>query len=299
MLNRRWVFATCAIGALLAALGPAAQGQKGKIDVLRIGASSTFNSSKSGIAEEAAFDTLKAFIKEETGFDNKIEREKDWTEVADKLAKGQLHIGAFEGVEYAWALEKYPALKPLALAVNVYRYPIAYVIVNKQNKAKDFKGLQGQTVALYAASPPHLRMFVDREAEKSGKKTDAFFSKVVTVDGVEDALDDVVDGVVQATVADRAALEAFKRRKPGRFEKLKEVLKSEPFPPPVVAYFDNMLDNQTTTKFREGLLGASKKEKGQMVLTLFRITGFELAPEDFGKVLADTRKNYPPLNGKK
>jgi len=30
------------------------------------------------------------------------------------------------------------------------------------------------------------------------------------------------------------------------------------------------------------------------LLTLFRLTGFAAVPDDFDKVLADTRKNYPP-----
>jgi hypothetical protein len=30
------------------------------------------------------------------------------------------------------------------------------------------------------------------------------------------------------------------------------------------------------------------------MLTLFRLTGFDPVPDDFGKVLAQTRKAYPP-----
>lgn len=42
------------------------------------------------------------------------------------------------------------------------------------------------------------------------------------------------------------------------------------------------------------LLGASRKEKGETTLTLFRLTGFVAVPADFDKVVADTRKTYPP-----
>ena len=42
----------------------------------------------------------------------------------------------------------------------------------------------------------------------------------------------------------------------------------------------------------------AKKEKGETMLTLFHLTGFERPPEDFGKVLAQTRKDYPPENKK-
>jgi hypothetical protein len=99
---------------------------------------------------------------------------------------------------------------------------------------------------------------------------------------------------VQAAIADRAALEAYKRRKPGRFNQLREAVKSPPFPPPLVAFCDGALDEATLGRFRDGLLRASKTDRGQTTLTLFRLTGFDLVPSDFGNVLAETRKAYPP-----
>jgi ABC-type phosphate/phosphonate transport system substrate-binding protein len=104
----------------------------------------------------------------------------------------------------------------------------------------------------------------------------------------------VVDGTVQAAVVDHAALEAYKRRKPGRFNQLKGVAKSQPLPPVVVAFCDKVLDEPTVRRFREGLVESRNKEKGQMMLTLFRLTAFEVAPNNFQEVLAETRKAYPP-----
>ena len=62
----------------------------------------------------------------------------------------------------------------------------------------------------------------------------------------------------------------------------------------IVAYYDKVLDEATLRRFREGLLNASKKEKGRTMLTLFKLTGFDAVPEDLGKVLAETRKTYSP-----
>src|SRR5262249_50424669 len=131
------------------------------------------------------------------------------------------------------------------------------------------------------------------KAEAAGKKLDSYFSKVDTKQTVEDAIDDVVDGKVGAVVVDRAGLEAFKRSKPVRFKKLKQVAKSDPFPPTVVAYFGKFLAASERKRFHRGLLGARKKEKGRMMLTLFRVTGFESVPADFKKVVARTEKTYP------
>jgi len=94
-------------------------------------------------------------------------------------------------------------------------------------------------------------------------------------------------------VVDQAALETFKQLKPARFKKLHPVAHSQPFPPPLVAYYGKHLDDATREKFRVGLLGASKKEKGKQMLEMFGLTHFEPAPTDFGKVLGEARKNYP------
>ena len=283
-----------ALAVALALPCAAARGQQARLDVLHIGATGTLTGDADSQKEKGAVQTLRRFIKDETGFTNDIVRQTDWQELADKMKKGELHVGVFQGYEFAWAQEKHPDLKPLAIAVNSQRYPVAYVLAQRDNTAKDFAGLKGQSLCLPVTNQEFLRLFVDRQCEANGKKADAFFDKLTTPDNVEDALDDVVDGKVRAVVVDGAAVEAYQRRKPGRARRLKEVARSGPFPPAVVAYYGSTLDEATRRLFRDGLVGAAKKEKGEMLLTLSRLTGFEDVPEDFAKVLGKTRKAYPP-----
>jgi len=266
------------------------QGQQ-KVDTLLIGTSGSFSGEKTSEKDKSAQETLRDFIKEETGLNNQIIDEKDWRTLVDKMAKGKLHLGAFQGYEFAWAVEKHPQLKPLALSVNVYTYPVGFVVTQKTNPATDLAGLKGKSFALPTSSPRFLRLFVE---QKAGAKLNTYFANVKMPENIEDALDDVVDGDVAAMAVDLASLKAFERRKPARFKKLKEVAKSPPFPPPMVAYYGTYLDEGRREQFRVGLLNASRKEKGQQTLTLFRLTGFTLPPSDFTKVLTDTRKNYPP-----
>ena len=285
-----------ALALALAALvsNAAVVGQQSKNGLLRIGTSGILTTEKTG-KEQSALETLKSFIKEETGMDNEILRHKGWSELTDKLAKGELDVGVYQGYEFAWASEKHPDLKPLALAVNVYKYPVAYVVTNRTDKAAKFVDLQGQSLAIPATGQHYLRLFVERECQATAKKSpEAFFSKIATPEEIEDALDDTVDGVVQAMVVDRAALEAFKRRKPGRFKNLKEIAHSQSFPPTLVAYYGKHLDDATLNRLRTGLLDANRKERGQTLLTMFRFTGFVIPPNDFEKVLTETRKTYPP-----
>jgi ABC-type phosphate/phosphonate transport system substrate-binding protein len=108
------------------------------------------------------------------------------------------------------------------------------------------------------------------------------------------ALDDVVDGKVQATVVDQEILDAYKQLKPGRFKQLKVVARSQPLPPTVIAYDDRALDEATVRQIRDGLLGVAAKEKHQMTLALFHWTRFGQVPTDFDQALAKTRQTYPP-----
>ncbi len=286
------VFLAGALATVMAVLGSLAAGQQAKIEVLRIGNSGSLT--VAGGSEKEALKSLQSFIKDETGFENEVIRQKDWQELARKMEQKQLHLGAFQGFEFAWAQEKYPELKPLALAANVYVYPVVYVVARNDSSAKDFSGLAGQSIVLPELSQPYLRLFIAKEAQDNGKKPEAFFSKITTTESVEDALDNVVDGVVQAAVADRTGLEAYKRRKPGRFKRLKQIAHSEPLPPPLVAHYDSVLDSATLDRFRQGLLNASNSDRGQTLLALFHLSGFVAVPHDFDKVLAETRKNYPP-----
>jgi ABC-type phosphate/phosphonate transport system substrate-binding protein len=290
----RLVHRALILAALLVGPPGTAHAQPAKLDVLRIGTSGMLTGQPGSPREKAGIEMLKSFIKDETGLDNEILQQKNWRELADKMAARQLNLGVFQGFELAWAQEKHAGLKPLAIAVNVFRFPVVYVLVKRDNPARDFAGLQGQSLALPATGEGFLRLFVERQSQAAGKTVDTSFSKVMTPDNFEDALDDVVDGVVQAAVADRAALEAYKQRKPGRFNQLKPVAQSQPFPPGVVAYQEGALDEATLKRFKDGLLGAARKEKGQTLLTLFHLTGFEPLPDDLDRVLIETRKAYPP-----
>lgn len=265
---------------------------QGKDSILHIGSSGSLTSS-SNVKEEDALETLRSFIKEETGMENQIVKEKNWQEVTDKLAKNELQIGVYQGYEFAWAKDKLPDLKPLMLAVRVHPFSKAFVIANKSNQATDFAGLAGQTLSIPLASTGFPELFVEREALAAGKKLDTYFSKVTRPPEAEDAIDDVVDGVVQATVVDQTVLEAYKRRKPGRFAKLKLVAQSQPFPPAIIAYKDKALEEAALQRFRDGLIKASAKERGQRMLNMFRLTGFELPPAEFEKIVSETKQKYP------
>lgn len=290
----RWSAVALGI-TMLSVLGVEALAQQ-KPKVLHIGSSGTIALNESKAREETAMQMLHDFIKSETGFENEIVTEKNYDEMAQKMAAGKLELGVFQGYEYAWAKEKYPKLVPLAVAVNVYPYRYAIIIVRADSKATKFTELAGQALAEPQAGLGQLPLLVERQVQAAGGNADKFFSKITHPGTIEEALDDVVDGAVQAAVVDRVGLESYKRRKPGRFAQLKELMRSQPLPPPLVAYYDQVVEQPTLDKFKDGLINARKKEKGQRLLTLFKLTGFMPPPKDLEQIVSETQKAYPPPN---
>jgi ABC-type phosphate/phosphonate transport system substrate-binding protein len=120
-----------------------------------------------------------------------------------------------------------------------------------------------------------------------------FFGKITNPATVEDALDDVVDGVAQVCVVDSVALDCYKRRKPGRFAKLKIAHSSEIFPAAVVAYRTEILDEATRARFRDGMMNANRTARGRWLMTLWKLTGFEPVPPDYDRTLTEIAKAYP------
>src|ERR1700722_3782286 len=141
--SARWLVLSLPAASFVALFASLCEGQGTNLKVLRIGSTISGLSKIDPKKEEANLQTLKSFIKDETGLPNEIVRVSDWSELADKMAKGDVQLGAFEGFEFAWAQEKNPALKPLALAVNKYPFPVVYLLVNKTKGPKDFAGLAG------------------------------------------------------------------------------------------------------------------------------------------------------------
>src|SRR5206468_419351 len=93
-----WRKGAALLGAFLAILTVCAQegvpeeAQKS----LRIGTSGNLSLGASKDKEAAAVTTLKDFIKDETGLPNEIVRQKNWQELAQKMAGKELPVGVFQ-----------------------------------------------------------------------------------------------------------------------------------------------------------------------------------------------------------
>src|SRR5207302_1725602 len=140
------LFPAVVAATLLAVLGMAGYGRSADVDVLRIGRTGALTGKADGPNEKTALDQLHAFIKEETGLENDIHGPQGWQDVAAKMAAGQLELGVFQGYEFAWAQEKRADLKPLAVAVNIVRYPVACVVTRRDTSGADLASLKGRSL---------------------------------------------------------------------------------------------------------------------------------------------------------
>ncbi|HEV3081338.1 MAG TPA: PhnD/SsuA/transferrin family substrate-binding protein [Gemmataceae bacterium] len=266
-----------------------------KIPVLHIGTTEAVveENVPEGSDATAVEATYRHFIRDAAGFDSDIVALENHEVLAERLASGKLQLGVFMGYEFAWAQARQPKLKVLAVSVNqqCYRYPA--LVVHRDSPVSALADLKGKTLALPRNGHSYGRLFVAAQSRRAGQDPGAYLGHIDSFEDVETPLDAVVDEAQQAAVVDRLGLEAYQRRKPGRFARLKKLSESPPMPPALLAYYDGHLDPQTVTRLRDDLTRAHEQTKGEQLLMLFRLTRFAPPAPDFERVLADTRNTHP------
>jgi ABC-type phosphate/phosphonate transport system substrate-binding protein len=242
---------------------------------------------------EAGIPSFRFLMQQATGLRSTVVRPLPAEDLAAKLEKDELKLAVVQGVEFAWALEKHPQLRPLAIIVNQQRDREAVLVVRKESGVQRFSDLKGKSAALPLRSRLHCHLFLERLCRECGLAPQNFFSRIAGSESIEDALDDVVDDGVQAAMVDRIGIAAYARRKPGRFDKLKILCSSEHFPDTVVIYHAGAFDEPTLQHFRDELIKTDKKLIGRHILTLWMVTAFEPMPADYDDLLRATRLTYP------
>lgn len=231
----------------------------------------------------------------QTGMMGHLSKAGDALDLGQKLNEQKVHLGIFHGYEFAWARQKYPELKPLVIAVNTNRHLRALLVVRSDSEAATFGDMKDKTVNMPRGNRGHCYLFLEQRCNAAGDCAAAeHLSKITTGANAEEALDEVVDGTVDATIVDRVALDCYKRRKPGRFAELKVAVESEVFPAGVVAYRPGTIEEKALNRFRDGLVNCQKTILGRQLLTMWKLTAFEPIPDDYEKTLTDIAEAYPP-----
>lgn len=273
--------------------------QPGRPGSVCIGMISTlFRDTPPGLVH-AMMQPFGAMMEAQTGVPGKLIPGGDAEALAGKLATDKVQLGVFHGIEFAWIRLKYPDFKPLVIAVNQQRQLHAYVVVHNDSPAAGLGDLKGKSFAVPKQTKEHCRVVVQYQCRSCGCEPGKFFAGLTNPANIEEAMDDVVDKVVEATIVDGVGLECYQRRKPGRFARLKTVHRSGPFPAAVVAYRPGTLDDATLEKFRTGLLKCNEGVLGKQLLNLWKLTAFEPVPANYEENLTAIVKTYPPLASNK
>ena len=289
-MNRRH-FLGAGLGAALSC-GAALRGRKEEV---RIGLVESMFRDIPEKSVKASIDQFREIMEKETGHTGESVTIKDYTGVADQVMKNQVQLGALHGFEFAWVRKKYPDLRPLAVAVNQQRYVNSHLLALAKEPVADLSGLKGQTLAIPEQTKAYNLLFLERQCRKAGADIEKYFGKTVKPKNVEIGLDDLVDGLVGVALVDSVGLERFRARKPARAARLKEVLKSPPFPPTAVVFQQGKLEEETLASFRKALVELNRGATGQEILTTWKLTGFEPVPNDYDRRLDEIAAEFPPV----
>jgi ABC-type phosphate/phosphonate transport system substrate-binding protein len=248
-------------------------------------------------------DKLATLMKEFTGLEGKLEIEKGAFDLARMLEDKKLHLGVFQGIEFAWVQKKHPKLKPFMVAISDAkdakdkRYLRALLVVRDDAPVKGFADLKGKVLSFPKKSKDHVRVFLQKNIGDATAAT--FFKATVRSASAEAALDELLNGKLDGVVADKSTVDFYRFLKPGAFRKLRVVQTSEDFPVGVVAYLEGGdLDAKTLDRIEKGMLKANKSERGQDLMGSWGIAAFEPVFSDFQRDLDAILKAYPNPDGK-
>lgn len=237
---------------------------------------------------------FKSLLETQTGMSGRLVSGGDAEHLAQLLKEGDVHLGIFHGVEFAWAKTKFPQLKPLLIAVNKQPFLRAHLIVRADGSIQTIQDLKGSEIGLPNLSREHCWLFLERRCVPTGQTPAKYFSRISRPRDAANAIDDVIDGALQAAIIDDADLDNYRTQFPEPFSKVKDLLRSETFPCAVIAYYPGFLSNTLLEQFRTGMLAAKDSKQGLQMMRMCRITSFEDVPDDFNKLLDDIAKAYPP-----
>lgn len=251
---------------------------------------------------EAAFPMLaspfKRLMQNQAGMTGDLCLVNDAETLAGQLESGETHLGVFCGFEYAWVRTHFPHLQPLVLAIGREVRPTAVVVVRKGGPVQALEDLKDHPAVLPRDGKEWCRLFAERRCPRPESRfAFTLVSKLVEPACGEDALDDVIDGKIPATVVDGGTLKLYEELKPHRSRWLKTLCTSPPFPATAIIYRKGSIDETTVQRFLRVLTGAKQAQQYKDLMRLWRMRGFESVPADYDEQLAQSLKAFPPPDG--
>jgi ABC-type phosphate/phosphonate transport system substrate-binding protein len=275
---------------MAAGLGRASNSE---LETIRIGMLNTMFRSGKPAWVNALKGPLSAVVNAQTGFDCKVDMLANPDELREHLADGKIQFALSHGFEFAWMVQDDPRLKPIMIASPVNRPLKGYVVVASTNPAQDLDDLKGATVALPNGIHETARMFARHKCDCAVDKPSQLFEKVTTPVNAETALHEVFENKVQAAIVDQSGWKCLAERYPARFQRVRVLKESDPFPMTVVSIRDGSVDAAIVRQFADGMGKAHQTAMGRQILGLMQSSGFETPPSDYDEQIAAIIKRYP------
>lgn len=258
---------------------------------LKIGLPKTMFRDVPAAVMDAAAIPFRDLFKRQAGIDGDVSLVESHEALAAQMKDGKVDVGVFTGFEYAWVKTAYPEVVPLVVAIPNGRTFQAVLVVNKASKAEKPSDLAGACVGIPIGTKAHCHLYIERL--RLGLPADCCGTAKMEPKGADEVLDAVAAGQLTAALVDISALTAYQNNKPGAHAQLREVAKSEVFPPSVVAYRKG-LDAASVSKMHAGLVKAGGTPQGRAFMMLSKMKGFEELPADFEAELKRITAAYPP-----
>lgn len=236
---------------------------------------------------------MALLMKDFAGMQGKLEVGGSPFDLAAKLKEDKVGLGVFQGIEFAWVQAKHPELKPLMLALSQHKNVHAQLLVRKDAGMNSMADLRGKDLACPKKTKVHCNVFLKTACGKMDAAPKAFFGNIVHPPTAEMALDQLLEGKCHAVIADQVEVDFYKRVKPGSFNQFQVLETSAAFPCAVIAYREGGLDEATVKRLRDGLLKASKSDRGQDIMAMWQITEFAPVHAEYQRVLEEAARTHP------
>jgi ABC-type phosphate/phosphonate transport system substrate-binding protein len=197
------------------------------------------------------------------------------------------------GIEYGWVHSRYPGLVPLA---TVFASDIrlgACVLVRTDSQAKSLQDVKGQTIALPKRLQYHTHVFLHLAIQKLGAEPQGFFAHALPSADVDAGIESVVENEAAAILVDTDSWKTYQERKPGRSQKLRILIQSQPFPTAAVLYQRQTWDEKELQQIEEILCTAHLKAFTRQILNFWRISKFVKYTEEYEQVVKDIVRDIP------
>jgi ABC-type phosphate/phosphonate transport system substrate-binding protein len=285
------VLAGCAVALLP---GPTAAGTPARADAVRIGVVGTLFRDIDEAERQWLMRPFGSLLETQTGLPGELLLAGEPDQLARLLADGKVQLGVFHGVEYAWARQRDTRLKPLVVAVKPAANLKAYLVVRRDGGPKGFADLRGKALALPLLGGEHCHLFLQRGCQAAGGPAKTFLGQFQQPADPQEALDGVAAGRLDAAVVHGALLDWYRRRHATGYARLRIAQESEPFPPGVLVYREGALDEDRVRRLQEGLLSTQRTRRGEHLLSLCGLSGFDRPGAEYDRQLTEILKAYPP-----